>query len=90
MPGMPWRSWRPCQAAKRKDGGVVLLNTRSRGSFSSLKWGTRFPAKVTGTPVFGLRAWRGGRLDGELSNLENNGSKRSRALLPQSGSQTLS
>ena len=88
MPGMPWTSGRPCLATKRKGGGVVLLNTRSRGSFPCLKWETRFPAKVTGTPVFGLRAWRGGRL--ELSNLANNGSKRSRALLPQLGSQTLS
>ena len=90
MPGMPWTSGRPCLATKRKGGGVVLLNTRSRGSFPCLKWETRFPAKVTGTPVFGLRAWRGGRLDGKLSNLAINGSKRSRALLPQSGSQTLS
>ncbi len=157
---MPRTSGRPCQAAKRKGGGVVLLNTRSQCSFPALRWGfvslRRLPAHrshevgktlgetgdefgagraenfrkpskrrtsgrprsqaivrrplASGTgadsdqhqpdiarfgapyltrparqfPHSGVRATRR-----SFSNVTINGSKRSRALLPQSGSQTM-
>jgi len=35
--------------------------TRSRNSLPGLKCGTYFPARATGSPVFGLRPIRGGR-----------------------------